>query len=184
MKQFLAGTAIILAVATLHGSVALADQVLTYTGRDFEFVDGPYTKMDFVSGTIDLSADLPADCVDCVVMPVSFSFTDGVQTLTDANATGSDFEFWTNPFGQIIHWNVDISAPLQSFIESQNELGVGSGDEGQDGYGIDGSNDLSGKFTNGFVPEPSPLAIMGTVLVALGFGSLRRRRKIAPYTAA
>ena len=61
----------------------------TYTGVNLAtaFIS-PYTASDSVDGTVVLSAALPSDAsfADESALIVSYSFTDGVQTLTNLNS--------------------------------------------------------------------------------------------------
>ena len=68
----------------LSTSIAHADVTYTYTGNDFTNIAGPYTTSESISGTVTLSSALPDNQVTLLtVTPVSFSFMDGIHTITD-----------------------------------------------------------------------------------------------------
>jgi hypothetical protein len=107
---------------------AEADTVYTYVGSTINFVTGVYQKGDQVTGTFTLSSSFvpamlpgtnyidPFQYLQNAI--VSYSFTDGHQTLTQSNSIGS-FQFGFNqdgtpaqpgnsssPFGDINQWDV------------------------------------------------------------------------------
>lgn len=88
----------------------LADSVTyTYTGLDFTSVDGPYTTSDSVTGSITLDAPLADDLTGLTaIAPASFSFTDGVDTITNTtpDLTADLIEVETNPTGDITGWYI------------------------------------------------------------------------------
>src|SRR5258708_40099523 len=77
----------------------------TYTGTNFATFVSPYAASDVVDGTFVLSAALPSNSLltDESALLVSYSFTDGVQTLTNLNSTVQAFEFATSS-GAIVLW--------------------------------------------------------------------------------
>src|ERR1700722_6983711 len=91
----------------------------TYTGNDFTSggVEPPYTVSDRITGSFTLSAPL-GDSFSGLVTPISFSFTDGQQTITNSNIThpyGSSFEYIdinTSSSGAILGWSIDLNGPL------------------------------------------------------------------------
>ena len=101
----------------LAASHATASTIYTYTGNAFTNINvtGPttpadlYTTADRVTGFMELSAPLAANLVLSPVTPLSFSFFDGVNTITNANATFSSFSFWTDGLGNIFNWRAGAS---------------------------------------------------------------------------
>jgi hypothetical protein len=161
---------IALACLFLSATGARADTVYTYTGNDFTLVQGPYTTLDSVTGTIVLSAPLPANLssfTDETALLISYSFSDGVQTLTNLNSHADHFDFQTSPSGAITLWNISfITVPPTNEIESAKvSLGVAH-DLGAAGLGAAGQNDgVPGGWT---VPEPATLSMMFSGLLGLG----------------
>jgi hypothetical protein len=104
----------------VHEPICAAD--LCYTGNAFDtFVVGapttpgdPYTSADSIQGSLDLASPLAADLVLASITPVSFTFADGVNTLTQGNSTTAVFQFSTNSSGEIIEWRVILQrhAPI------------------------------------------------------------------------
>ena len=79
----------------------------TYSGNDFTYFTPPYTNTEYISGTFTLTPALgPSQNVS--VAPSSFSFSDGVETITKATAGLANFEFITDPTGLIIDWQIII----------------------------------------------------------------------------
>lgn len=92
--------------------------ILDYTGNSFTLVQtsgptapsDPYTTSDSVSGWIELAAVLDPNLSGNAVSPLSFSFSDGVNTFTESSPlTGSSFQFWTDAGGQLSGWDLNMS---------------------------------------------------------------------------
>ena len=63
-------------------SVQAVPTTYQYTGNPFTFVTGPYTTSDFVTGMVTLAGPLPPN-MPSPVTPTAFTFSDGVQTITN-----------------------------------------------------------------------------------------------------
>jgi hypothetical protein len=90
-----------------------------YTGNPFTLTAGPYTKSDFVTATVTLASPLPPNAQGSVVTPTAFTFSDGVQTITDHSGAGSLMTFSTGPTGAITAWHIGIQferAPSNSIV--------------------------------------------------------------------
>jgi hypothetical protein len=174
---------IALACLFLSATGAWADTfTYTYTGNDFTTVTGAYTMSDSVMGTIVLSAPLPSNLAltDESALLVSYSFSDGVQTLTNLDSFPFEFLFETSASGAITSWAVgivnpclpvncnspeivttSITSPPTSFdmVNTLNVLSAGSnsGDPGA----------WSGPVESA-VPEPGALSLMLSGLLGLG----------------
>jgi hypothetical protein len=107
-------------VMLLTASQAHASAIYTYTGSAFTVtsVTGPtapadlYTKTDFVSGTVELSAPLAPNLdvwFSGFQTPLSFSYSDGVNTITNTNATDTSFSFGTDALGNIVYWRINVA---------------------------------------------------------------------------
>jgi hypothetical protein len=65
-----------------------------------------------VSGTFELQDALGSNLAGSQITPTSFSFTDGVNTITDANVAGDpqlynvEFDFYTDTGGDITGWSI------------------------------------------------------------------------------
>ncbi|WP_291987511.1 PEP-CTERM sorting domain-containing protein [Luteitalea sp.] len=114
-----AGAPLALVVTLLTAAPAHASAIYAYTGNPFTSVGlagptapaDPYTTADRVTGFIELASPLPAGLSPLTPLaPVAFSFFDGVNTITEANATFASFEVETNNVGAIVNWLVRVSA--------------------------------------------------------------------------
>lgn len=153
---------------------AFAD-TYTYTGNDFTQVYGTgYTTSDYIHGTIDTSTALmPGQTYYLFSLP-AFSFTDGLQTIDQTNATGVDFFILAiDAHGIIFNWDFYIE-------NSQGAIGSCAG-SGPAGHCVPAPVDFSalyptpggGSVTNnpgtwaGPVPEPSSFWLMALGAVAV-----------------
>jgi hypothetical protein len=125
MKRKSAALALAVVVLSVTAVQALPTTYV-YTGNPFTFVSGPYTTSDFVSGMVTLAGPLAPDTISFNVTPLAFSFSDGVQTITNQNASGSLFIFTTDGAGMIIQWIAElqlIPTPLQNLIGTAGNPG-------------------------------------------------------------
>ena len=114
---------IIAAILVIGPFAAIADPIiLNYVGNPFdEFsVGGPtapaelYTTSDSVTGWIELSAILTPNLAGQFVNPLSFGFSDGINSFTNSSPlTFSTIQFWTDVSGSVTEWVVilEILAP-------------------------------------------------------------------------
>lgn len=121
----------------------LADSfTYTYTGNDFTSVSGAYTTSDSVSGSFTVSSPLQSDLTSLTVIdPTAFTFTDGVNTIS--NNSGPDladeFQVETDANGNPTGWNIFVQDGLGGF-SGQNYIQIISG--GED-YGEDNEHEYS-----------------------------------------
>ncbi len=81
---------------------ATAQVTYDYAGGTFGYVLGQYTTSDSVQGSVTFAAPLAANLNDAFVSsPVSYSLSDGLQTLTNLNSSMNATQFWTNAEGAI-----------------------------------------------------------------------------------
>jgi hypothetical protein len=170
-----------------------ADTTYTYTGHDFTEVQAPYTTSDSVTGWFTVAAPLPEFDFPQDVDPIAFSFSDGVQTITNLNDTSpSDFFVTTDSVGDIRSWIVQLypndDMHNANFIQMGNFTDFPSGDRGNlplpSGdlpLGGDGEVEEVGNWAMSSsisspspTPEPSTFALFATGL--LGLVQVARRR--------
>jgi hypothetical protein len=118
-------------LACVFVASAEADTVYTFTGGTFNYVTGVYTRGDQVTGSFVLSSSFVAvaaigpQLVSSGI--VSYSFTDGHQTLTQLNSVGNfsvGFNFTNGtPIlpncclgNTLTGWAVTIGAPTGSIV--------------------------------------------------------------------
>jgi hypothetical protein len=207
-KGFLTAMAVMLLM--LVASRASASAIYTYTGNTFGFtsLQGPtapadlYTTGDRVSLVMELPAALPGNLAMAVVVPSTFSVADGVNLVTQANATYSQFVLSTDGGGNIVAW--EIVAEVRAVIVGggsvrqiiTNNSGASVADRGFDILCGPGSNGIAcvlddepnydsrgvvlddpgtWRFTATppVVPEPTTMVLLGTGMIGL---FARRRR--------
>ena len=111
----------ITALLVLSAAQSSASVIYTYTGPNFTFADvsanstippqDVYTTADRVSGFIELPAPLAANLGDAILTPISFGFSDGVNTITNLNVSRAPLllQFLTDADGNLIEWVVGVS---------------------------------------------------------------------------
>lgn len=189
--------------AALTLPLALNAQTTTYdyTGSNFSYFNmnggvasftpqpgSPYTTGDSVTGTFTITGNIDS-LSSKYFTPDSFSFTDGVQTISSAN--GGDFFglLTTDATGDITSYVIEVSNPtVANDWISINVVPAGStpADFGKfldpNGNVYDAGNGVNGSFSAPMpaaaTPEPGSLALMGTGALGL-LAEMRRRLRRA-----
>jgi hypothetical protein len=187
MRSF---SVLFVALLTLPVAMKADTYTYTYTGHDFTTVHSPYT-----TGELTLSAPLATNLsFTSPVSSLSFSFSDGVQTITDFNSPVYAFYFQTDGSGAITEWNIFIEAPITSAgiggLDLSNEFapytplqGDSASLPGGTSSNKSASNSVAGAWTvtdnpaPSTVPEPSSILMIGTGSAGL-LSLLRRTRSI------
>jgi hypothetical protein len=186
-------------------NVANASTVYTYTGNNFlGIIDntppaGTYTTSMSVTGSFTLQNPLPANSLvtDITANVLSFSFSDGRNTITNLNATFATFQIGT-ALGNINSWFVNaMSAPIFTAVGDQhgamttlNEAFIIDDATTIEctqfsiactGTGLDEASILANAGTwsvsTSETPLPAALPLFATGLGALGLLGWRRKRK-------
>lgn len=159
-----------------------------YTGNDFAYVAYGgliWTTSDSLTGIIVLSAPFGNNSTGYVT-PTYFSFSDGVETLTSSNASGT-FAFNTDALGDIVSWDVRIeevtpqgnidfrsitdSLPTYDLISNWILDASGTSADSYDPGSWAVVNDVS------ITPLPASLPLFASGLGGLGLLHWRRKRK-------
>lgn len=201
-KNLAIGASLGMSIGLLGLPPAHANVILTYTGNDFFslFPSGQtvYSTSDKVTATITLANPLANNTSNQYVIPIAYTLSDGVQTFTSLAAIpSSGFLFVTNAKGVITQWWVMANNADASFGVDTLNLPTISPPEVYDAGFYDGaSGQVSGDpghwtttTTSEAVPapEPSTLAVLGTLLgfFLLRFARAKRReRQIHPHPPA
>ena len=184
IRSFLIFTAVAALSVAFPASVQAVPTTYQYIGNHFTDVSGIYTTSDFVTAMVTLASPLPPN-FQGKVTPTAFTFTDGVLTITNFDATVAVFIFATDGAGHIVEWSVVASSSplgpgLRGVISSANGFRVGD-----EGY-IDPDNEGFNSFSPGewggkaAVPDAgSTLSLMTLTLMVLGVAAQRFKRAAA-----
>jgi PEP-CTERM motif len=180
-------TAFAISALTCALSASAEEITYTYTGNQFNNFGGDATcPLECnISGSFTISAPLGPD-FDGFFVPDSFSFTDGVVTITQANATSFAFGFITDSLGEITVWNVNAIDPLTSMFTSTGPsvicpVGCTVTDGSFAPSAVDTINYAQiindpGTWSSvtTATPEPSTFVLLGTGILGLA-GAVRRK---------
>jgi hypothetical protein len=162
-------------------SVQAVPTTYRYTGNHFTFATGPYTTSMFVTVMLTLADPLPAN-FDGTVTPTAFTVTDGVQTISNHNAIGVEFQFATDATSIITQWHVGVALDDFPNIDTFNLPDIIEDDGVDENLDSGGNNDSPGVWSvNASVPDGGVYPIIDELIIAaLGHG---RRRWVSPAQA-
>jgi hypothetical protein len=162
----------------------MADEIYTYTGNPFTVTSDPSGGFagQSVDGSFTIGAPLGDDLTFASsptignVVPLSYSFTDGVNTFTNLNSV-SYFNFETNGSGVITEWFVSMSTdglntPGLSTQDDGSPSSPTIADQGNSAFGNTGGENLNDKgvwsaSSTSAVPEPGNLMLVSLGLAAI-----------------
>lgn len=169
-------------------SPARAAIIYTYVGNDFDHLNGSLYTNQHIVGSVTLASPLGQNFSFNPVALLSFSFTDGVQTISDSTPGVSiAASFGTNNIGQITTWNVQASLNANDVIRTCTGCLFF-------GYSVDlgAIGDATAVTASGFnllqpgawslqaaVPESSTWAMMILGFAGIGYLAYRRRSHLA-----
>jgi PEP-CTERM motif len=170
-KILLGGLAALILTAPL-----MADVTYTYTGNPFESFGGLYGPTDLVSGSFTVTSALGDSSPEATITPNSYSFTDGIQTISSTSPPPEvTFEVGTGLTGAITSWDISFTSVGGNILSTDSA----SSDFGEVGASL-GENigDPGGWVQSGGgaspVPEPGNLELIGLGLAAI----VAARRKL------
>lgn len=136
-----------------------------------------------LSATFTLVSPLGPSLTDFNVTPLTWDFSDGVNTLTQANSSAINFTFWTDSGANIIAWNFGVTDPTYysptEYLNLSSGYSYPPGSGGQDtSCSINGINGpycatqftgpgLPGTWSVVETPEPSSLLLLGGSILSL-----------------
>jgi hypothetical protein len=195
----LAGTSAVIRIALVCALVMLAsvlpasaDTTYTYTGQPFVGFSGTDSCSGGVgecsiSGSFTMASPLGDNFAFSEITPPSYSFTDGVNTITQLNTSlVVAFEVGTNASGDINQWEIQVLTDggfLELLTYSNDIFGMPIDMSGLESttapYPFIATAEtpaLGSWGPTGSVPEPSELIMLGSGLLSFLGISLRRKQ--------
>jgi hypothetical protein len=159
----------------------------TYTGKvfttQFENSCPPICK---ITGSFIVASPLAANLNNATITPLSYSFTDGVTILTQANSQIENFDFFsTNGVGAIKQWDIFLCAPgCIDFTQLIATTTEGSFIDLTANFvtGAESDSEKKGKWTAQSVNVPEP-AVLVLLLVGLLFVAGMKRKQMVLLAA-
>ena len=198
--RFLAYALIVPVIVIVTSPFAFADTILTYRGLPFSFVTSPYTTSMHLTVILDLAAPLPSYSGptpdDFQVTPISFTISDGIDTITNRAATSSFFQFGlasepsasgTSEADDIMGWTVIADAVIGGHSIELRTIGgwdVGGANPCFDcvagpinplnpGGVTAGTDQGTGQWT---IPEPASLPLLLLTIAAASVAMMLNKR--------
>jgi hypothetical protein len=178
IRYLLMFTAVAALSLAYPASVHAVPTTYKYTGNPFtDVTDPPYTTSDFVTGMVTLAGPLAPNMPLTTISPTAFTFSDGVQTLTNLTPF-TLFQFATGSTGAITQWNIVLASQLDHIIVTRNAPGDVE-DGGRFSLFVFGNNANSAgtwAISASVADTGSTLSLMTLTLMALGLVARRFQR--------
>jgi hypothetical protein len=97
-------------LTALGAAHTTADTIYTYTGNPFTNVSSPYTTNDFISGSFVLATPLGNNVPLTNITPTSFSFSDGIHTVSSPLDPIVRFFIQTDANAHPSAWDISVEA--------------------------------------------------------------------------
>jgi hypothetical protein len=161
-------------------SVQAVPTTYKYTGNPFTTATASYTTSDFVTALVTLADPLAPNMPLTIVTPLAFSFSDGVQTITDLNVMSTSIRFETGQTGVITEWEIQVISGF-GVVRTTNTPPLGDVvDVGAMGPAQGFNLGAPGEWVLSSVPDVgSTLALLFLSLMALGVAARQFKRAAA-----
>jgi len=166
----------VLILTTFCSPLANADALYMYTGKDFTGASAPFTTSDNITGSFTVLTAFGDDLSLTPFTPTSFTFSDGVDTVTNLTAISFFFEVATNSLGQVSDWEIGINestGPLIQTFGPISDLSDCCADIAENASHTIAATNPPGD-NGSWAPEPSTFTFTAPALLALAFVARKR----------
>jgi hypothetical protein len=109
-KRVFSAAALCLVVILCVATPAKADTTYSYVGNPFtDYVPESCTAPCSLTGSFEVASPLAANLTSAIVVPISFSYTDGTRPVNSSNdGGGAFFKISTDASGMIDDWDIEL----------------------------------------------------------------------------